>query len=638
MNRPAPQETHPPPATEKVRAGGRSRVSLNALLAGLVLLVITCAMLLHFHLAMTRNADQTMRNSLRRAALACALTVDPVVHSSLTDASQEGSPPYLEACKLLENAKTAMEGPEKFRFVYTCVLRDREVRFILDPTPAGDADGDGVEDKSHLMESYPEASHELITTLKTGEVTVMKEPQGDRWGTFLSGHAPVTDDSGKVIAAVGVDMDLAFYLNEIRSIRRTTMLAALGALVVSIIAGYGVWLHERRMHSAIKNLEIANKAANSANDAKSRFLATMSHEIRTPMNGVIGMTELLLTTPLSAGQLDRVRTIQTSGESLLALLDDILDFTKIETGSLALVKKPVRVDEVATGVLEHFAEEAAAKGLHLRLDIARDASTMIHTDPERLRQILMNLVSNAVKFTNSGSVVLSVTPDVMEAGGGGIRFCVTDTGIGLAQDARLQLFQPFSQVDSSSNRQYGGTGLGLAICDRLCRAMGGNIGLESEPGKGSSFHFTLPAPTTCADEEKSPELSAKSVSARTSSTDSQHGTALLICSDSLARTLLLRLLEKHGWRTIVVKTLENAGASEASPDLVVFDLALARGTPAAYAKEVSTMFPSARLAAMDPGLSACQRAAVIDCGVSVVLPLNPSLENLASLASGRGSG
>ena len=209
MNRPAPQETHSPHGSEKFGAVARSRVSLNALLAGLVLLVITGAMLLHFHLAMTRNADQTMRNSLRRAALACSLTVDPEVHGSLTDALQEGSPPYLEACRLLEDAKTAMEGPEKFRFVYTCVLQDGEVRFILDPTPAGDADRDGVEDKSHLMESYPEASFELITTLKTGEVTVMKEPQGDRWGTFLSGHAPICDHSGKVIAAVGVDMDLA---------------------------------------------------------------------------------------------------------------------------------------------------------------------------------------------------------------------------------------------------------------------------------------------------------------------------------------------------------------------------------------------------------------------------------------------
>lgn len=637
MNLPESQETHPPQALEKCQARGRFRVSLNALMPGLVLLTVTFAMLAYFHLTMTRHADQTMRNSLRRAALACALTVDPGVHGSLTAASQEGSPPYLEACKQLENAKTAMEGPEKFRFVYTCVLRDGAVHFILDPTPAGDADGDGIDEKSHLMQAYPEASVELITTLRSGETTVMKQPQSDRWGTFLSGHAPITDASGKVIAAVGVDMDLVFYLSEIRSIRRATAVAALGALVVSIMAGYGVWLHQRRMHVAITELEIANHAANSAIHAKSRFLATMSHEIRTPMNGVIGMTELLLTTPLSAAQRDQVQTIQTSGESLLALLNDILDFSKIETGSLALESNPVRVEKITTEVLEGFARQAGAKGIQLRSEISREAAGVIQTDPERLRQILMNLVSNAVKFTQSGNVVLSVTPDLTEDGRAGIRFTVTDTGIGIAEEARHQLFRPFSQLDSSANRQHDGAGLGLAICYRLCRAMGTRIGLDSECGKGSSFHFTLPAPAV-AHEEETRNLPASPVSARTSSTDKPQGIVLVICADRLLCTLLLRLMEKHGWRTFVVETLEKAGESGVSPDLVVFDPALARGAATPFAKEVIRLFPLARLAAMDPGFSASDRTAIMDCGVSVILPRNPSFANLASLASARCTG
>lgn len=346
------------PETQSPR---RLKPRLNGLLAGLVLFLATGAMLLNFHLTMTRHVEDSMRNSLRRTALACALTVDPEVHGSLTEAEQEGSPAYVKACDLLQKALEAMEGPEEFRFVYTCVMRGETVHFILDPTPAGDADGDGVDDKAHLMQPYPEASPELIATLKTGAVTVMKEPQSDQWGTFLSSYAPITDASGKLIAAAGVDMDLAFYQGEILNIRLATLTAALGALVVSLIAGYGVWYHERRLASNITQLEKATEAAQSADQAKSRFLATMSHEIRTPMNGVIGMTELLLTTPLTAAQRDYAETIQTSGEVLLTVLNDILDFSKIEAGSLTLESKPVRVEPLVAEVVKLFGPQAGAK-------------------------------------------------------------------------------------------------------------------------------------------------------------------------------------------------------------------------------------------------------------------------------------
>jgi signal transduction histidine kinase len=595
----------------------RLRPRLNGLLAGLLLFLLTGAILLNFHLNMARQAENTMRNSMRRAALACALTVDPEAHAALTDAAQQDTPTYTKACDLLQKAKDAMEEPEKFRFVYTCVTRGGEVFFVLDPTPQGDADGDGVDDKAHLMQPYPEASPELIATLNTGEVTVMKDPMSDRWGTFLSAYAPVTDASGKLIAAAGVDMDLAFYQGEIRNIRLATLTAALGALVVSIIAGYGVWYHERRLASNITRLEEATEAAQSADQAKSRFLATMSHEIRTPMNGVIGMTELLLTTPLTAAQRDYAETIQTSGEGLLAVLNDILDFSKIEAGSLALDSKPVRVEQLVAEIVKLFGPQADAKGVHLTANVSGDTPAVILTDPGRFRQILMNLVSNAVKFSRSGSVSVGVAADRMANGRPGIRFTVTDTGIGISQEQQARLFQPFSQVDSSSSRQYGGTGLGLAICDRLCRAMETSIVVQSTPGKGSSFHFVLPAPV-------SPEAGETPAG--------QPDVALVVCADRLLRTLTMRLLEKQGWQVAGSESLGDVAEPGLLRGLVVIDLALAHGSSVAFARDAARSLPALRYAGIESGLPGGETAAVLDAGFCLLLPRKPSLADLISLS------
>jgi hypothetical protein len=242
---------------------------------------------------------------------------------------------------------------------------------------------------------------------------------------------------------------------------------------------------------------------------------------------------------------------------------------------------------------------------------------VILADPGRLRQILVNLVSNAVKFTHSGSVTVSVGPDGEESGLPGIRFTVTDTGIGISQEQQARIFQPFSQVDSSSSRQFGGTGLGLVICDRLCRAMGTAIELDSAPGQGSSFHFVLPA---------SPSPSDVGIAA------GPPGDALVVCADRLLRTLLLRLLEKQGWQVSVAENLENAGGSGVSRGLVVFDLALARGSAATFAGEAIRAISASRYAAIDSGLSDAERAAVLDAGVRLMLPRNPSLADLTPLS------
>jgi two-component system, sensor histidine kinase and response regulator len=237
-------------------------------------------------------------------------------------------------------------------------------------------------------------------------------------------------------------------------------------------------------------LAAARDSALAAARAKADFLATMSHEIRTPMNGVLGMLDLLLDTPLTPTQKEHARTAHRSAESLLAIINDILDFSKIEAGKLDLETIDFDLRNTLEEVTSLLAERASAKGLELVSLVRPDVPDMVRGDPGRLRQVLLNLAGNAIKFTAEGEVILraklaSESEDVVV-----VRFEVSDTGIGLTAEAQARLFQPFSQADASTTRRYGGTGLGLAICRQLTELMGGEIGVKSEPGEGSTFWFT----------------------------------------------------------------------------------------------------------------------------------------------------
>ena len=325
------------------------------------------------------------------------------------------------------------------------------------------------------------------------------------------------------------------------------------ATAVGLFSGYIQELYIRRAYAARKIVDEARRVADAANQAKSEFLATMSHEIRTPLNGVLGMVQAMAHDPLSDGQRARLKVIGQSGEMLLAILNDMLDLSKIEAGQLELEEVEFDLADLVLGMRATFEPLAAGKGLAFDVVVGDEVAGTWRGDALRVRQILHNLISNAVKFTPAGSVEVRVEP--AEAG---VRLSVTDTGIGVSPDQIERLFDKFVQADSSTTRRFGGTGLGLSICRELCSGMGGEIRAESEVGRGSRFIVDLPLARVGAGEAAPPVEAA--ADAEPSSDEAP--LRILAAEDNEVNQLVLKtLLGQVGLEPVMVANGEEAVAA-----------------------------------------------------------------------------
>lgn len=578
----------------------------------------------------TALKDHT-RNELISYARFAATFIDGEAHKSFRSQSQESTEEYVQAVAPLHKLQTA--NPE-LRYAYTIILDGDKVRFVLDPTRSGDADRDGVDDKSHIGQVYDTPTPAMLEALQTRKPTAENEPSPDGWGTFISGYAPFFDSNNKLAGVVGVDLSATNYVRRLADLRislRNCLLVALGLGIVTtlLVAGYrwrqaatrtverrttlveaqrrvlqlvaspaplgkllsavcreaeglipgvwcSIWVHregsgtyravsqttpknstattptevrevgspilgsdgralgrvmikiqdpathmadvqelsgiaaslasaaiekraaEEELEQAHAQLEESRRGLEAkvsertielekATQAKSDFVAELSHETRSPLNGVIGMTELLLDTEMSEEQREYAFVIRDSAQHILHLMEGVLDLARIESGKIGMELEPMNFAEELRTCVRPFRHACAEKGLDFKVSVAPQLERMVLSNPLRLRQILTNLLDNALKFTADGSIGVDATFGE-EDGQEWAVVAVSDTGSGLPLELQSNAFKRFVQ----GSRLQGGAGIGLAITKELVSFLGGTISFSSHPGKGTTFTLKLP--------------------------------------------------------------------------------------------------------------------------------------------------
>ena len=428
--------------------------------------------------------DQEVHENLARMAAMTASSIDADLHAQLTDPGQEETGLYN---MLNEPLSSAIRRTDGVRFVYTLRAQGDELVFVLDGTPRGDADGDGIEDHSFLMDLYEEPDPAAWDAIRNNRITTSASPYTDLWGTFLSGYAPIRNQGGSVEGVVGVDVSVDQYAARLARVDTAAAWALVPGLILSLFTGIGVWWVARRFLSHANQIDQHREEAVRANHAKSSLLANISHELRTPLNAIIGFSVIAGEEHCPGDEREEaLSTVRSNADHLLTLINDLLDVSRAEAGAIRIEYEEVDLPDLINRAVVPLRLRAMEKGILFEVEGIRSLPERVVMDRTRVRQVLLNLLSNAVKFTDSGRVRLS-----LDASSDMLTLRVLDTGPGISDEEREQLFTPFTQLGVYEKRIQG-TGLGLTITRHLLGLMGGTIEIDSRLGEGSEFIVTLP--------------------------------------------------------------------------------------------------------------------------------------------------